>query len=135
MLSRQLQRPAHPPYWSCDAELSQSRLKVCILFPQGQKVRSAQRCERLTQTPGGQKFFAKVAAVDDNDVDAAGELTMLRAVVQQMNVCGFSGLGCRSSFREQPGFIAGSTDKDWHSCASRDKQRLIAKALCVSCGI
>src|SRR5271156_6635628 len=71
--------------------------------------------------------------MDDDDIHVAGELAMLKAIVQKMNG-GQTGRGVlpNSVFGHQPGLVTVGSDEDRHAGSAGDEQRFVAKALGVS---
>src|SRR5271167_4300179 len=106
----------------------QAGLQVGVLFAEGEEVCTVQSRERFAETASGEKSFGKIAAVDDDDVRVASELTMLKAVVEKVNRWKMK---CRvfagGVFREKSGVESASSDKDWHIRAAGDEERFVAE--------
>ncbi len=114
----------HPPHGQTRCMAVYSLLARIIVFSHDRKGGASQRAGRLAQTAGRQQGFSQIAGVQHHDIHSTPQPTMLEAVIEQMKPG-----GGKLRFRQQPGSMAVSTDKDGHGWRRpRDQNRLIAKA-------
>ena len=115
----------HAPY---DLALYWKRLRRGATG-ENNRVRASQRMQRLAQAPSRKQFVGCVLWRYQNNVEVAGQRTVLKAVVQQMKLRSeflFSKLSC---------FIAIFTHNHRHLELARNQKWFVAELLRQSCGI
>ena len=99
--------------------------EIGIVCRDGEDVCPAGRLQCLAQIAGGQQVIVPVLATDEQNVDIAVELAMLKAVVEDVYERSF--VLARVGFGEHPGIVALGGDIDRHAGLARDQQRLVAE--------
>jgi len=84
---RDLHGAAKTPDGALPAESFQFRFEGRVFSGNGENAGAECRAERLAEVAGGKQAIGQVLAIKQENVEVAGELTVLEAVVEKMQTC------------------------------------------------